>query len=379
MGYCNDFVKKKALKGVLFLEDVDHLEKTKLGVNAFDNAILVPGDREYGGGLYAPCLIGGSNFNGRQEMEYRGECRCLDDGEVLYLGMLFSTWGHCLTDFLSFVWPMLSNSETIASFDRNRIRLAYVTSMPNQRMPENYFMMLDALGIKRSQIIHVTKATRFKRVYFPDPSFSFKFIDGSKVRTYTKEYLAVVDEIRSFYLRECKSNCTARRIYISRSKWRNGIVDFGEQKVEEAFKKHYGCTIVHPESMSLGELICVLNAAEEVVVTEGSTAHNLVFSPIGAKVVILRKADYANGYQPAINQARSLAVTYVDANSTFAYIDKNEPWFGPFFLRVNSELARFLGIRSEFPIGVFLKYVYRAACGRARRVLSKVKKAVYKR
>lgn len=134
--------------------------------------------------------------------------------------------------------------------------------------------------------------------------------------------------------------------------------DFGEESLVHAFAEA-GFEIVRPESLTFREMVRLLGETAEFASTEGSCAHNSLFLPQGTKVLIVRKANYVNWHQLAINRVRDLDVTYVDSSWSPALLryERNDPVAGPFFLYVNSRLAKILGVRRCFPLGAFIHYV----------------------
>ena len=66
--------------------------------------------------------------------------------------------------------------------------------------------------------------------------------------------------------------------------------------MENVFRKK-GFKVFSPEELTVKQQIALLMNCDEFASTEGSCAHNSIFCKPGTKVLILRKADYANSYQ----------------------------------------------------------------------------------
>ncbi len=128
--------------------------------------------------------------------------------------------------------------------------------------------------------------------------------------------------------------------------------------MEKAFAEK-GFDIVHPEELSLPQMISVLNETAVFAATEGSCAHNAIFLRQGAKAIIIRKTNYTNWHQLTFNFLRQLDVTYVRSAISPAFLryESDAPSQGPFFIYVNSRLATLLGVRSCFPIRIFVRYL----------------------
>ena len=105
-----------------------------------------------------------------------------------------------------------------------------------------------------------------------------------------------------------------------------------------------GYAIFCPEKLTLDEQLLLLKNCREFVAAEGSIAHNSIFCQPGTRITILRKADYVNNYQLAINEMRSLDVTYVDIHHSVPPYPKSIT-IGPFYLCVTQNLERFVGRR----------------------------------
>ena len=76
-----------------------------------------------------------------------------------------------------------------------------------------------------------------------------------------------------------------------------------------------------------------------------------------AELVIIRKADYLNGYQSALNEAANVNVIYIDSHKSIM-APKKSPWTGPFFLYISRQLSDFAGVRKPlFPVFDFLIYI----------------------
>ena len=348
-----DHIHYSIRQKVIDMQNARHFVDRPLRIVAYDNAVIVPRDGQYAGGLYdargpachSNCYNVYEPSPCREQVEYA-------DKDVLFLGMLYAPWGHCITDHLSRLWPLIEEN----SKDRD-LDIVYVMTSPSSEMPDNYFALLELLGIDRSRIHKLEKPTQFKKVYFPDRSFWHnENCDGDSVRHYTKEYVATVNKIRAFF--SSSGICKSRRVYLTRTGWKKGLVDFGERTLENAFSKYYGCEIVHPETLSFVETIKLLQQCEVLVTTDGSIAHNAIFGPDGMKMVIIRKSDFVNYHQPVINEIRNLDVTYVDAYPAgWFFNNRKEPWVGPFFMYVGEYVAQFLGCKKVLSPTELLRFV----------------------
>lgn len=370
MRYDNKYVDQKALPDLIRQEEFNHVLDRKLSIRTFKNAVVVPRHWDgTAGAMYGNDgeLVSESNIYDKPASKYDGDAEYCDY-DVLFLGAIFSTWGHCITDFLGRLWPLLS-------CEHCALRVVFVRTNSSGRMPDNYYALLKALGVEKERAFEVQVPTRFKSVTFPDPSFFFCL--PQRLRGCTKEYTNTVNAICSYYAGKAPP-VVGEAIYLSRSKWSGGRSDFGEENIERVFRQCLGCRVLHPESMTFTDMFSVLWNCKLLVATDGSIGHNSLFVKPGTKVVFIRKIAHANGFQPVVSQIKELDVTYVDAHWSCLLANPKEPWFGPFFLLVNKRLAEFLQCKPRYLEAVlpflrcFLVYVPR----RLRVIVSDIKRRI---
>ena len=228
---------------------------------------------------------------------------------------------------------------------------AYTSLTPGVEIPAYFADILERLGIPQDGLMEIESPTCFEELYVPDECFLSDPQDSFK--TFTKEYIEVIQKlIDSCAEVEIR---TYDRIYFSREKIQDGK-DIGENRLSEVFKQ-LGYQIIFPEYLSLDQQIWLLQHCSFFAATEGSVAHNAIFMRNGANVVLLRKANYCNTFQVAINKARQLNVTYIDVNKSNVLPHDVRICWGPFFLYQSRELSRFAGVKPvPFPVGSYVKY-----------------------
>lgn len=134
------------------------------------------------------------------------------------------------------------------------------------------------------------------------------------------------------------------KIYFTRTSL-DSSREYGENKIEQLFAKR-GFKIISPEKLSIIEQLQILLNCKEFSTTEGSIAHNVLFLRPDTKVVILRKANYVNSYQLAVNQIAEVNVTYIDAHKSF-FCNKKAPYLGPFYLCTTCHVAKYFAIKVQ--------------------------------
>lgn len=304
-------------------------------------------------------------------------CEFLDE-DVIFLGSMNACWGHCITDNLKHLWPFVTGAVYDIEKSCPRLRFAYVIDEGGRDIPRNFCAILETLGIQKERIIRVKTPTRFRRIFLPDASFFSE--ESTKRRYYTNEFRLTVDAIVAKAAPHEDESCY-EKVYLTRSGWKKGNPDFGEDAVESVFKSK-GYKVIRPEECSLSRMIALMKGCRSLATTEGSCAHNSIFMQEGSELIILRKADYVNEYQPVINQMRGLDVTYVDAHHSTCLTSKDAPFGGPFFLCVTRELSNYANVPRRFSLWLFARYCIFGWCLRmkviSRRAFGFVKRRVWR-
>lgn len=330
-------------------ERVCYCVERELGFQAYRNAVVYPGvsRKGYGGVVDSAgvCVPNTSVTADCAQLGANPDCIPIDSDEsVVYLGMMFGCWGHCITDCLQRFWVFGEGG--IHSAARGK-KFVYTVTDWRRGLPKSFFDLLGILGVNKDQLTLIEQPTRFKEVIIPDSCFYHNLKSG--LLEYTKDYASLIGRLRVPGL------VATRKIYFSRRNW-TGSQSFGEERFESLFNAR-GYEIVYPEQLTFDEQRRLLSETKELVSTEGSLAHNALFMSKGARVVIIRKARYVNHYQPVVNEIAGIEPIYIDANMSHLLFVRNRPWIGPFFLYVNSRLASFLGCKPSFPVFTYLRYV----------------------
>lgn len=272
---------------------------------------------------------------------------------AVFLGFWLPIWGHCITDNLRTLWYLRTQEyQQLKSKEGNNLRLYYSLRRGNTKksLPENFFQLLEMVGIDRASLVLLEQPKAFRKVVVP------QFSEGMRRgrHFYCKEYKALIDSIR---LQIPVDNSVPERIYFSRTNFA-GRQDFGEKYIEEAFRV-LGYRIYYPEQLTLMQQLVLLNNCKQFAATEGSVAHNALFCKDGTDVVIVRKSILRCSYQFMINDLRKLHCTYIDSHLTLFKVF--EVWSGPFFMYANDNLVQYVTdngghIEKNFPRWQFLLY-----------------------
>lgn len=149
-----------------------------------------------------------------------------------------------------------------------------------------------------------------------------------------------------YWYRAClpppSENSYPDKIYFSRTRLHDAR-DFGELAIEHLFANQ-GYRIVYPETLSFLEQVRMVSCCKTFAATEGSISHNAIFLHQGQQCVVLKKANYTNGYQYMIEHITGADTKYININHS---IHSRSPWEGPFYMCPTSDLYTFLGIKKK--------------------------------
>ena len=264
------------------------------------------------------------------------------DEDVVFIGCMSSVWGHAITDCLKHLWWLRTDEY------KNRHqgkRLVYWGEKP---LEGNFLELIRLADVEVSRLYHIDRPTRFKSVLVPD--ISFNYTEGWA----SQEYTDTIDLIIS--------NCHPRRVdgvdklFISEHESRRL---WGVKSIEKVARSA-GYRIYYPGEHSIREQISTFQSASTVLSFESSVGHNTVFCPPRTRIILLRKEDYRNRYQPVINRLREFDATVVDASLSIMN-DKRYPYAGPFFVYPHETVCQAIrpsGPASEpFPWKAFKKYI----------------------
>lgn len=305
-----------------------------------------------------PCSVGGAY---KAALKRRHE-------KVIYIGYLLSEWGNCLTDGLKKLWFLRTGEGRKMLSEGTKV--AFVT-MQNIPLPAHQAELWRLAGYDSSAWVHVTEPTCFDEVVVPENSF---VAHENEQRLFDERFVEEIQGIKCKAIEETGGSVgIVRNIYFTRTKLRHNK-DTNEKALERFFKR-LGYTIISPEKLSIREQIFLWANATNVAATEGSVAHSSMFMHKGANLVVLRKADYVNGYQQAANAISGINVIYINAHhSTRA--SKAMPWAGPFYLCVTTELQEWAEVRMR-QLPCQLHPSYWLYCLRNMELLRNIKLGLY--
>ncbi len=345
-----DFVHPQDASQIKAAHEKALLIKKTLGVQEYENAVLVPGQGEWNGA-------------------------CLENVEAaplypsaVYVGEFLPTWGHLITDHLRRFWFFWD--ERYAHF--KNLPLVYTMHFEEDQLPANFYALLALLGIPESQLLRIRQPSLFKRLFVPDVCFRVKNAKKNHSNSkedfciqmmlaechYTQEYISLIERIGALG----KALPDYEKVYFSRAQVARKTQfyyrrDVNEEAVEALFRQN-GFRIVYPENLSFQEQLNILQSCRVFAATDGSVSHNLLFCKPCTSAIIVRKLRQFTPHQVAIHQIKNAEVVYIDAGFSPFADKRNYWWGGPFLMFASSHLCRFFQQKTPtFPLFQFL-FIY---------------------
>ncbi len=290
----------------------DYLSKEKTKVQKVKNGIILPLKKsdsstysgKYMGGVCDEKFnfLGGLIRNINKKINYsceeayevdKSEIKYYDE-EIIFGGVIISTFGHFILESLSRLWYLVEN--------KSNYRIAFVIANNTYKTYFNdYFKLLD---IDLEKIIYIESPSQFKKVIIPDETIH-------AWSNYKKKYTVIYEKIMSNV--KAKEH---KKIYLTRTQFEKQDC-FNEEYFEKFYEKR-GYKIIAPEQYSIEEQIAYIKGADEVVCTLGSLSHLLLFAKPKTKLIILARANL-NPLIPQllVNQSKKLDFYIIDVSFNF--------------------------------------------------------------
>ena len=310
---------KKAESLKTDIVDVPLVELQSLQVETYNEATILPvkyfdDDYYYGrGGVIDKDgkYIENSSLNKRMYGAYKADS-CYSDKSVVYCGYFIKHWGHFLVDVVNRLWYRPDNTDAYVFI---------VNENQDISIGGNYKRFFELLGIS-DKIIFINKPTKFKKVEVAQAAYS-------RNEYFTKEYKKIFDDVVEAALQLNVNLTSCEKIFLSRSnlkKAKNSEINIKE--IDKFFKAN-DFTILHPQDMSLDEMIFYINKSSICAAISGTLPHNMLFAKDKSTLIVVEKNIVNNEFQVDINKIRDLNVTYIDGCVGVLPVDVGT---GPFIL-----------------------------------------------
>ncbi len=310
--------------------------KKQLSHRTYNNATVLPTWR---GASNQPSLVSGVvDEKGHIVTEYKLdnviEKVDIPDEDVIYreetvvfCGLFHGQWGHFLADDISRLWYFIENDEHVDSY------VFSVQRDNSSALQDNYLEFFKLLHIEH-KIVFINKPTKFKRVIIPD-----KNIDCNPGEDYSEATLKrLIDLVIKNALEESNRPTIHEKVFLSRSHFgRSVATEPGIEMLDHYFSKN-DYHIVHPQEVSLSDLIWILNNASEIATFCGSIAHNLIFARDGSRVINVERRSRPELRRVARHCFKKFQVTYIDAHYAIYPVHYGG---GPFLIAYTEQFRRF--------------------------------------
>jgi len=220
------------------------------------------------------------------------------DADVLYLCYLGKmAFGHFLIEHLNRAWLLLNKKYA-------NLKVVIVNEHGVEKIPNYMYELVEFLGVKHDDIIVLNKTTRFRNVYIPSQQFDVKCFSSY---VFGKIYDKISKNIPSN-----KTKCD--KIYVSRAKMPDDRKTWGEEKIQNIFKKN-GYHIIYPETLPLKQQIAYVKDCKYLAGCAGTALHLALFMKSGGTVIQIKrnsiiKSDNAC-VQYLINETKKINTTIV--------------------------------------------------------------------
>ena len=191
------------------------------------------------------------------------------DEEVVYLGWLFTHYGHFLMQSLSRVW-------FLAELDPSIKVVFHHSSAAWPRLADWTKRMLTAFGVPPERILILNAPTRLRRLIVPEPLFEPRSVaDDQTVRVHeamAQPYQDVASRIAAGV------KPSTQPVYLSRRRLPSSQrLMIGEDQLEELMQRN-GVRIAYPERMPFEEQVRLINSHADIISNAGSAAQNVLFA-----------------------------------------------------------------------------------------------------
>lgn len=258
-----------------FKKSVSHQYMRDVAVEQYPNGIIV-NEHKHGFGVFD------KNFkfvessrqvrknNGQYIPKFNHENIPYLDEDVVFIGNVFSQFGHFLLEHMNRAWALLDKKY------KNK-KVVLINNKDVNPVPKYMFELLELLGVKHDDIIILDKTMRFKNVFVPQQSFNIPvYSSGAFGKTYDK----IADNVKY-------TGKKYDKIYVSRTAMLTRRT-FGECVVQKIFEKN-GYKIICPETLPLVKQIGLVKNCKYLAGCAGTALHLALFmKPSGTVIQIKR-------------------------------------------------------------------------------------------
>ena len=250
-------------------------KKNDLKIESYKNATILPLKRIEGdnllfgrGGVVTEHgkYVKLSAIKDRIQFSYEYSNNTCVDERVVYCGYLINQWGHFLIEAVARLWFFLKEDND--SIDHY---VFFLQSNEKRIISGNYREFFELLGVW-DRVSFINQPTQYREVIVPEISYS-------RMIYYTESFKDIFFKISSEALSKVDSSLMGcSKIFLSRSQIKDvGKKEFGLDLLDNYFQNN-GYKVLHPEKMTLSELLFYMKKADEIAMISGSVHHNILFA-----------------------------------------------------------------------------------------------------
>lgn len=193
------------------------------------------------------------------------------DISVMFMGNVYPHFGHFIIEHLNRAWGTINQKCDKYVF----------INQQNLPVPEYLYVFMEMLGIARQDVLILNHSMRFARVYIPAQTMS---IDTFYSEKFVLPFQRMAENVNPKPDNE--------KIYMSRAKLPIGNKTYGEEKIQEIFRRN-GFKIIYPETMPLSEQVYQVRNARVLAGCAGTALHLALFMRPGGTVIQLKRNSVA--------------------------------------------------------------------------------------
>nr|WP_294914284.1 glycosyltransferase 61 family protein [uncultured Neokomagataea sp.] len=234
-------------------------------------------------------------------------------GDYFYGGHVGTHFGHFITETLPRFWCKKKYFYNKKILIHSKYNVDEIFSV--------YFIrkFFSYLGLGKNNFVIFKRPTIIPNIIISGTSFEENHFAHNVFASFCNEIG------RDFGINNLNNN----PVYLSRSKVNSGMRVFESEIILEENLKERGFNIVHPQSLTLGEQICLFSSTRPVCGFVGSAFHNSIFSSSPIGVALCPNGNYSSNFflMDEINRSQISYVQtpYLRHKSSQAHFSIDDP------------------------------------------------------
>lgn len=240
--------------------------------------------------------------------------RTLPDADYLYLGYFHFHFGHFVTDSLSRIWPLLDRGVAGRKLLYHGAGAWESWQREFPWLPE----MLTALGVRESDLLHLTEPVRIRRLQIPGRSW--------QSQTFAHQvHQRVCRRLGEHILKGVKPR-GGPPVYLSKTRLTGGVRRVTNEAKLEAFLRPRGVDVLYPEAMPTRDKIALFANGRTVTGTTSSAFNLSLFAPPAGRIIALEPMAQVNSTHPIVDKLNGNTSTYLHAVGSRRTASNTDGW-----------------------------------------------------